>query len=366
MIFGTVWVDRSGHVTKMERIRASVKNMFNTVAFPFDEHHLELRIASQTYMATDLVLVPSANSSLTGIASEGIFDESGWTWSGHHLSSFEEIDGPLEKSRGQLEVTVAREPACWSRCLLFPELLMLGLALTAFIYPLVPQLLVARVVTCLVSCMALLFLWISVAHFVPVRGWSWFQLHGEFCLLVGFTSLVLNMMVEVVAMYKQLNELAHVMHLETQFIIMAFVVVGYVCIMVVKGSSHSRSLSTVEEVLVTCYVTALILYTAACHQRIVARFAACEHPEDPEGLESDDDEEFVGGGYRRRGGFFAQFQARREGRRQPKERPWGQRKPKAGDTPQLSGSEEPGPEVATTSSNTPGATGVSEAAPLHI
>lgn len=193
-----VTLQRSGVVEKVQRLLAKVKNSFDISAFPFDSQSLRFRIASTTFMADELKLTPLTEEGVNGVK-DGIFDGQEFEFISTRTHAFEEKDGILEKSRGELVIEVRRVSEPYVKNLLVQCLLLVAIAYTVFLFPLAERFVMPRVATSVITFMSLMVLSYKTSRMLPVRGsTSWLDVFEENCQILMFTTLCLNIIVEVI------------------------------------------------------------------------------------------------------------------------------------------------------------------------
>lgn len=209
-----VTVFSSGSVFKVQRLLTAVKHSCDIRAFPFDEQLFAFRVASTTLMADELQLLPLAEEGLSG-AKEGIFAGQEFEFVNTTTRSFLETDGNLRKSRGELVIQVRRVSEPYIKTLLVPSLILVTLGYCVFLMPLAPPFVMPRVSTSIISFLALLFLSLKTSNLLPVRGSeSWIDVFEESCTMMIFTSLSLNIFVEVIEHEFKLGAVAKMMQME--------------------------------------------------------------------------------------------------------------------------------------------------------
>lgn len=189
----------TGEITKVERVLAKINKAFDVSAFPFDVQHLQVRLVSTSLMADELKLVPIEDEGELSGVDQGIFREKDFFYEGNHLRAFEEKDGMLVKSRGELDIVINRDTWTYISCLLLPEFLLLGISIAVFFFPMQVPFIMPRVATSLISYMALATLNLRTNTMLPVRGGlSWIDLFEGNVQILMFTAIGFNIFVEAV------------------------------------------------------------------------------------------------------------------------------------------------------------------------
>lgn len=187
-------IEKSGLVTKVERVLGVIKNKFFIGAFPFDEQVLKLRVASSTLMVDELQLVPLNSSHYSGVK-EGVFDGSDFIFHKTNETVIQEMDGTLQKSRGELSIYVERMSNTYVGSLLMPEALIMIISYSAYWFPLTAPFAMPRVATALISFLSLMTLSLRTNAMLPVRGGlSWMDLFESNAQSLMFVSTVLNIL----------------------------------------------------------------------------------------------------------------------------------------------------------------------------
>mmetsp|Transcript_33261 Transcript_33261/g.72593 ORF Transcript_33261/g.72593 Transcript_33261/m.72593 type:complete len:409 (-) Transcript_33261:132-1358(-) len=198
VISSAVFADRNGIVSRVERRMATMKALFKVGSFPFDVQQLLIKVASSTYMANEVLLVPFEDTAFFGMR-EGCFKGKDFRLVNVSLSSFTEQDASLLKSRGVLNITIRRDSIKYIQTICVPSMLVLVLSWTVVYLPFVGHFTVPRVTTALVTTLCALNLQIKSASVVPSRskaGICWIDLFQESCVVLNFMGLFCNTLVE--------------------------------------------------------------------------------------------------------------------------------------------------------------------------
>lgn len=194
-----VTVFRSGEVMKVQRLLVVVKEHFDIHAFPFDTQFLRFRIASTTLMSDELELAVLPDKGINGIK-DGIFDGHDFRFVNTSTRVFKEQDGNLKKSRGELVIEVKRDSTPYIRTLLVPELILVAIAYTVFLFPLAQPFIMPRVATSMITFMSLMVLTLRTSTMLPIRDSNaWIDIFEENAQIMMFLNLSINIFLEAVA-----------------------------------------------------------------------------------------------------------------------------------------------------------------------
>jgi len=194
-------ISAQGQVERVERVLVRLKTTFDITAFPFDTQDLPVRIVSTSFMADSLRLVPIEDPAIldmTEVEAVNGVDSSSFAGSefkleGFSLRSFEDVDGALVKSRGELLITVSRNSETYIETIFFPAFLLLALSWTSFFFPLLPAFAMPRAATTTIAFLALVTLGTRVDAMLPTKATlCWADIFIEVCELLMFGSIVFN------------------------------------------------------------------------------------------------------------------------------------------------------------------------------
>lgn len=159
VISSSVKVWKDGRVTKVERLLATMTNDFDIKAYPYDQQTLEVLVASEKMMADEMVLKPHTDETVTGVK-DAVLIGSGFSGMegakpNYTISTFEEADGMLVKSRGRFEIKIRRNAAAAGRQLFSPTFIILGVSYSVFFFPMVPAFAMPRVASGIISLLGM-------------------------------------------------------------------------------------------------------------------------------------------------------------------------------------------------------------------
>lgn len=194
VISSAISITPAGEVTKIERMVVVCKNNFDMRAFPFDAQHLDLTIASTTLMLDELQLSPIQNKKISGL-NKGVFDAYDLVLDKVDATSYDEIVGSLQKSRGELSIFLHRDWQLYMQKKLLPELFLVFISWTVFYFPLQPVFAMPRVATSLIAFLSMMT--VSGSN-NGGGGERWLDVFEEACMTLLFLTVFLNIFVESV------------------------------------------------------------------------------------------------------------------------------------------------------------------------
>lgn len=192
VISSAIVIERTGVTTRVERVIADLKNTFSAAAFPFDSQVLVVTVGSKTFLKDELQLSPMTGPAWSGIKG-GTFDRTDFYLNGTELIVFGEVDGILAKSRGQLRISVQRDPSSYIGGSLVPEILVLAISYSVFWFPLTAPFAMPRVATALIAFLSLMTLALKTNSELPVAaGLTWIDLLETSVQSLMFFTVCLN------------------------------------------------------------------------------------------------------------------------------------------------------------------------------
>merc|ERR1719380_304722 len=115
---------------------------------------------------------------------DGIFEGQEFDFVSSSTSVFEDKDGALVKSRGELVIKVKRRSDIYIKNLIVPELL-LAIAYTVFLFPRATPFIMPRVAMSVMSFMALMLPSLRTSAMLPTRASSsWIDIFSENCTMI--------------------------------------------------------------------------------------------------------------------------------------------------------------------------------------
>lgn len=252
VISTAVTVSRAGDVTKVQRLVAVVKNPYDVSMFPYDQQTLKVTLASTSLMSEELTLAPSAE--MSGVK-DGIFDGA-FIFKQSEAVSFEEIDGALKKSRGQMKMVIQRKSASHFEGMLLPELLLALIIYTVFWFPLTAPFIMPRVATCMISYLALVTFMFRTSSMLPTSDSAcWVCVFEENTQSLMFGAFLINVVLIVIRHDMDIEELARKLQRETR---VAYPVLGAFTYIMVFSIPNAGWLTAVKwmcrVVLFVCFM----------------------------------------------------------------------------------------------------------------
>jgi len=256
-------ITQNGTVMHILRTMAALTTDFHVQAFPFDSQELKVRIASRSLMAEQLELVPMTDKSAFGLA-DGLLEDFDFSFEGFEMKSFLQVDGLLEKVRGELGVKVKRRSHQYIQQLLVPELLIVIMSWATFWFPLAPAFGMPRVATALISFLSLLTMSLRTNKLLPTRGgMCWMDMFEEVCEGLMFFNVVMNIMVESIIHTFDKKELAKDIDHQLKIFIPVVTVIAFTIIFCKTDGTHLSFYS---------FLTVMIVLLAFCVYILICLF----------------------------------------------------------------------------------------------
>jgi len=282
IISSAVVIEKTGVVTKVERAFASLMNSFSATAFPFDSQVLTVTVGSKTFMQDDLQLSPMKGPAWTGVK-EGVFNTTDFVLADTDLIVFEEVDGMLRKSRGQLRMTIDRDPSSYIGGSLVPELLVIAIAYTVFWFPLLAPFAMPRVATALIAFLSLMTLALKTNAIMPrSAGLTWIDLFETSAQSVMFFTVCLNILALAAYHTFECKTLAERINHELKlwYPLLVGIIFGICGYSTRDGVSLAKMTMSVQ-----CLLTVFaIVYIGACLWRLYKE--VCRHEEEKKAEEA--------------------------------------------------------------------------------
>jgi len=208
----SVTITKDGHVTKIQRVLAQLKNKFYSKEFPFDTQTLEVITSSSKYMASDVELVADSNSSAVA---EDAFEDRGFKVDSHEVVAYKEKLGPSDKSRGKMIVKVQRGLLSWRANTVPTASTMLLISYLVFWLPMLPPYAMPRASVSMIAFLATsAFQNAFLAGVKGLPGLSWGGVIFQTWTWLSFGVVVLNVVLEYIYHIVKLPELATQIHSE--------------------------------------------------------------------------------------------------------------------------------------------------------
>jgi hypothetical protein len=190
---------------------------------------------------TDVSVVPSKldESDASGVASS-LFEGMEFSLLDSKLQSYEEITGPLHKSRGELSFRVERAHQEYASSVFLPACLLVAISWTVFFFPLEAAFTMPRVATSLLAWVAVVSLAHQVDAQIPARsGLVWIVIFMECTELLMFATIALNITELYVYHQMKMHEFASKLGRELQIL---FVILAISAYLVVFSSTDVKTL----------------------------------------------------------------------------------------------------------------------------
>lgn len=209
VLTAAIKVFANGTVLLVQRAIVVSYNKWDVRRYPFDSQVLTVLVTSHNLMLDDFQLL-DAHKSFGGVLPDAFADDD-FRYVGYKLSHFLTIDGALRKSRGRLEITMARNPGSFVQTYLVPEMLLLVIAWSVFFFPPLLPFAMPRVATGIFTLLSMMTLNnLITSNLPPVRsGLTWVEAFNKNCLYLMIFTILLNVLVEMVNHQYQQPELGN-------------------------------------------------------------------------------------------------------------------------------------------------------------
>jgi hypothetical protein len=229
-----VLVEKNGTITKVQRALLTLKQGYQTAEFPFDTQEVTIKVASAVYMKDELKLVPTDDASLWGCSSD-LFGNTPWNVVSTSLTTLNEDDGLLQKSRGVLTITVSREASQYTSTIFIPTMVLLCMTWCSLWLPLAAPYVMPRVAVSVISILCMMSVMNKANAMIPATGaTTWMVTYLETCVLLQFVVLVLNALILSIEHRKEKGGLSVADGLDNELIvafpILTALVLLFVCI----------------------------------------------------------------------------------------------------------------------------------------
>jgi len=258
IISSTVTIYRSGDVLRVERANTRVMKKFMLEGYPFDTQHLVVNIASSKYMLDEVRLEPDRNAS--GVYEDiwGLYDLDKW-----NVSAYNTHDGPLEKSRGSIDIAVSRTLDKYSQDHLVPAFIVLMISWAVFYFPFANPFITARLCLSILALLQFTNLIVKSTKELPgAAPFNWNDLLNQQIQFLMFVTIVFNIASEIGFHTFQNEELSKSMNNEAK-ILMPFMSIVNVVLILGSGKYHWMALETAtrltQGVIFVC-IAAYIVY----------------------------------------------------------------------------------------------------------
>jgi len=211
-------VSMDGMVNKTQRLLVRIKEDFDGKEFPYDKQVLHVLLASASYMTDEVQLVPMPSANISDSVAKS-FDKTDWTFLYHGLNVFQENVGSLQKSRAEFEMHVLRDASPYWSSTIFPEIMIVVLGYTVFLFPVNPGFAMPRVSSAVIAFLSIMTISTRTSQMLPEvrRGLVWMELFEVVCKMLLFTVILLNILIEMVFHTWQQPDLAKQLVSELRF-----------------------------------------------------------------------------------------------------------------------------------------------------
>eukprot|EP00930_Biecheleria_cincta_P064279 TRINITY_DN4983_c0_g1_i1.p1 TRINITY_DN4983_c0_g1~~TRINITY_DN4983_c0_g1_i1.p1 ORF type:complete len:462 (-),score=59.13 TRINITY_DN4983_c0_g1_i1:263-1648(-) len=194
-ISSSVRIEANGTVTKVERSYLTLKQPYQTGEFPFDSQDVSIMLASSTYMNDELQLVPVTERLKWGTQRD-LFNNSVWSFVNASLTSFNDDDGMLKKSRGVLTLRLQRSPSQYMSSIFIPSVVLLVMTWTAFWLPLGPPFAMPRIAVNAFGLLCQVSVSTAANGLVPATGKTSLMIeYIELCIELQFMATLINVII---------------------------------------------------------------------------------------------------------------------------------------------------------------------------
>jgi len=279
-ISSSVTIAKDGKVTQVERVLAVIKNRFILNDFPFDKQTLRLNVASMQYMLNEVALTPIGGTTFSGLH-KGFFDGEDYIESDFSVKAYEDINGPLKKSRGSMEIGVTRSLSRFQRNFLLPAFLYLAISCAVFWLPFSPTFVTPRVALSIFILLIFSNLAANADAELPGSApYNWIDLICFTIQLHMFTVVCLNIFTEIA--YHSMKCTATAVHISNELKIIAPVVGTMSMAAILAASTNPEGplgLQTMTMLMPVMFFLFLISYMACCGSTLSAEIAKIKHAE---------------------------------------------------------------------------------------
>jgi hypothetical protein len=195
IISSSVLIEKNGTITKVQRALLTLKQGYQTADFPFDSQTVSIKVASTIYMRDEVKLVPTESESLWGCSSE-LFGNSPWNFGDTSLTTINEDDGLLRKSRGLLNITVKRQASQYVSSIFIPTMVLLAMTWFSLWLPLATPYVMPRVALSVIAILCMMSVMAKANGMIPSTGnTTWMTQYLETCVLLQFVLMLLNALI---------------------------------------------------------------------------------------------------------------------------------------------------------------------------
>jgi len=251
-ISSSVTIFRTGEIRRVERAMVQVMKKFELQAYPFDSQHFQVNIASSKYMSNEVVLEEDPSGSGVYENIWGLYDMEKWS-----TSAYKTKDGPLEKSRGQLDVKVTRGFEKYSQDHLLPSAIVLMISWAVFYFPYANPFITARLCLSILALLQFTNLIVKSCRELPgAAPFNWNDLFNQQIQTLMFVTIIMNISSEIAYHTFQNERLAKAMNNDAKILVPALSVLNIVLIL---GGGKFKWMTLEHVTTLTQTMLALIL-----------------------------------------------------------------------------------------------------------
>jgi len=226
-ISSSVTIYRTGEIHRVERAMVQVMKKFELQAYPFDSQHFQVNIASSKYMTNEVVLKEDPKGSGVYENIWGLYELEKWG-----TSVYETKDGPLEKSRGQLDVKVTRGFEKYSQDHLLPSAIVLMISWAVFYFPYANPFITARLCLSILALLQFTNLIVKSCRELPgAAPFNWNDLFNQQIQTLMFLTIILNISSEIANHTFQNERLSKAMNNDAKLLVPGLSILNIVLIL---------------------------------------------------------------------------------------------------------------------------------------
>jgi len=270
-ISSSITIAKDGKVTQVERVIAAIQNKFILNDYPFDTQTLRLNVESTQYMLNEVKLAPMGGSG----CHENFFDGEDYQERDFAVRVYKDINGPLKKSRGSMEMVVTRSLARFQRNFLLPALIYMAIACGVFWLPFSATFVTPRLALSIFILLIFSTLAGSADNELPEGApYNWIDLLCFMIELHMFTMVCFNIFTEIV--YHSLKCTVTAVHVSHEMKMIAPLTGGMSMAVVLAASMNPvgpLGLHSMRVLVPVGYLFFLLSYMTCCGSTLSAERA---------------------------------------------------------------------------------------------
>jgi len=257
IISSSITIYRTGEVRRVERAISQVMKKFELQGYPFDSQNLKIIIASSKYMTDEVVLEDSKKDSGVYENIWGLYNMLDWS-----TTNYVTKDGPLEKSRGCLEVNIKRGLEKYSQDHLLPSAIVLMISWAVFFFPYANPFITARLCLSILALLQFTSLIVKSCRELPgAAPFNWNDLFNQQIQALMFVTIILNIASEIAYHTFQNERLAKGLNNDAKILVPGLSILNIVLILG-GGMNHWYTLGHCATLTQAFLAIFLILYVA--------------------------------------------------------------------------------------------------------